>query len=167
MPNPLAQTDRQEDFLRALREAEGTPVDPQTLLLFLLSLALIVAVAYWLQQRSETRPSAAASTAPSAHPPRPKRRVLRNARRLERDVARELGLSRADQRKLEHHAKRLGVAHPMVLLLCPSLTKAAAAPRPAETPRTADASRPADVSRPAGDVSSSATPPAATSRAMP
>ncbi|MFN4244022.1 MAG: hypothetical protein ACK4PI_12405 [Tepidisphaerales bacterium] len=163
MPNPLAQTDRQEDFLRALREAEGTPVDPQTLLLFLLSLALIVAVAYWLQQRSETRPSAAASPSPA----RPKRRVLRNARRLERDVARELGLSRADQRKLEHHARRLGVVHPMVLLLCPSLTKAAAATRPVESPRPADTSRPTDVSRPAGDAPSSATRPAATSHATP
>lgn len=118
----LAQADRQEDFLRALRESEGTPVNPQALLLFLLTLALTVAVLYYLQQRSAAR---SLSREGGLSSPRPARRVLRNPRRLQRDVARELNLSRADLRKLEHHARRLGIEHPLTLLLCPSLTHSA------------------------------------------
>lgn len=56
-------------------------------------------------------------------PVEPARKVVRNSKKLMKEVAEELGLTPAEVRKLEHHAERAGVENPLTLLLCPSLVE--------------------------------------------
>lgn len=56
-------------------------------------------------------------------PVEPARKVLRNSKKLVKEVGADLGLTGPELRKLEHHAERLGVENPITLLLCPSLAE--------------------------------------------
>lgn len=119
----LAQTERQEAFMRALKESEGMPIDPLAFLIFFMALSLVVTVLYWYQRRPSAAGVGREGARGGAGRVKPARKFLRNPKKLTREVAGALDLSPGELRKLEHHAKAAGVQHPLTLLLCPSLVR--------------------------------------------
>lgn len=109
LPEAAELPNQQKQVLEAINHSVSSTVDPLLLVgIFVAVIGLLVAVAYW-QKRRANRPKT--------------RAVLRDPRKLLKQVAGDLELSPAELRKLKHHADRLGVENPLTLLLCPSLLK--------------------------------------------
>jgi hypothetical protein len=106
----LAQT-QQEAVLQAMRDSASTET-PVWVVWALLGVAAGGIAALVIYQRHQAR-----------KPAEPIRKVMRNSKKLVREVTDSLGLSPAEVRKLEHHAESAGVENPLTLLLCPSLVK--------------------------------------------
>lgn len=109
-PMPLAQSNQQDQVLRAINDSVSSTV-PTELVFGILGgvLVLLFAVAFYQRTRKASAPGS--------------RQFVRDRKKLMREVVKELALSPTEVNKLKHHAERLGVEHPLTLLLCPSLSK--------------------------------------------
>lgn len=104
---------QQERVLQAINDSVGSTVPAGVLYGILGGMGVLIGVAYlsrkWLGAISE--PSSA------------KKETLRHPKKLMKEMAAELELSKAELAKLKHHSERLGVENPLTLMLCPSLLK--------------------------------------------
>lgn len=106
----LAQS-QQDQVLQAINDSVGAKVDG-TLVLFAFVIIVLLLIALAIYQKTNKKEPVAVT-----------KKVFRNPRRLTREVAEDMRMSPAELRKLEHHAERIGVDHPLTLMLCPSLLK--------------------------------------------
>ncbi len=90
-------------------------------------LTVVVAIAMYAQRRRNAPASLTngrQKAAPAYAPPAPVASLpvpAKNARKLMKEAAMELGLSRQQLAKLKKEAKKRGIENPLTLLLCPSL----------------------------------------------
>jgi hypothetical protein len=119
MMNPtilLAKTTA-EDVFKSVGDSLDTRVNPNHLILIVVGLIMIVVVISLLNRRAAPRADG-------------KPKPLNNPTKLTRQIARQMGLSRRDMKRLNELATQMGVENPLALLLCPSVLKQAATKRP-------------------------------------
>ena len=102
-----------DDVFKSMGDTANSDINPMHVVSVI---AALIAVIVLLSIFSRNRGKMAA--APKA---------VNHAGRLTRELAKAMGLKRNELKRLKHLAERQEIVHPMVLLLCPSLLKAAAA----------------------------------------
>jgi hypothetical protein len=105
-PDPPNQ---QQQVLQAINHSVSSTVDPVLIGGIFVGVLALAIVAAYIQKRRAGAPKT--------------RKVLRDPKKLLKQIAGDLELSPNELRKLKHHADRLGVENPLTLMLCPSLLK--------------------------------------------
>lgn len=105
---------QQQRVLQAINDSVGSTVPTGVVYGILGGMGVLIGVAYlsrkWLGAVTE--------------PTSTKKETVRHPKKLLKEMAAELDLSKAEMAKLKHHSERLGVENPLTLMLCPSLLKA-------------------------------------------
>jgi hypothetical protein len=109
----LAKTTTDEVF-KSIGSSLDAKVNPNHILLGVVSVIILVVLISLLNRTA------------SAAAPKGKPKPLNNPAKLTRQIARQVGLSRRDLKRLTDLAAQAGVENPLALLLCPSALKAAA-----------------------------------------
>ncbi|HEX8342040.1 MAG TPA: hypothetical protein VF624_14130 [Tepidisphaeraceae bacterium] len=113
LPTLLAKTTTDEVF-KSIGSSLDEKINPNHILLVVVGVIILVVLISLLGRESTTAT------------PKGKPKPLNNPRKLTRQVARQVGLSRRDLKRLNDLAAAAGVENPLALLLCPSALKAAA-----------------------------------------